>query len=270
MDLPKPSAREDIKDWFFREAPPHSIALFRIVFGISLMYAWAPRALEASPYLTVFMMIMLLFVTVGWFMNFAALICAFIYLYVSLSLNFANSILEPSAVVIMAALMMSGADKTFSVRIKRKYGSAMEYEYATVLPQRVLSIALTLFYVILAVDKFTDPMWRSGVQLWSNAIGARDKEITSWIARQRLPLATFNWFAYLAKAFGVMLPVCAWVPSVRIFFFFGVIIMHILSGLFAGAWWTLALAPIYILFIDPEVMMKKLVGCGSADKITTS
>jgi len=252
-----------------RKAPPHSIALFRIVFGISLMYAWAPRAVEASAYLTVFIMMLLLLITIGWFMRVAALLSAFIYLYVSLSLNFATSILEPSTVIIMLVLMMSGADKTFSVAMRRKYGSAIEHEYTSIFPQRIFSLSLTAFYIIIGLDKFLDPMWQSGVQLWSSAIGSRDKEITSWVARQRLPVSMFNWIIYIAKAFGIMLPICVWIPSVRLLFFVGVIVMHVLSGLFLDMWWTLALAPLYIPFVDPEVMMKKLVGCGSADKLNS-
>jgi hypothetical protein len=255
----------DLSDWGFRLAPVHPIAFFRITLGSLLLLYWGSILMNASDisgvewlfFCTVLANLFLL--TIGAKMRIAAGIIAIVYGYEWWLLRIAgttvNNIATESQALfffcIFVILALSRADRGFSYAMHLRYDAWTEWEDVPVLPQRLLAGIISAVYLVIGYQKLWRPVFRSGSALRSALIGPWGTAMAARTARA-LPTVVFDWTTYVLKAFGLMLPFCLWIRSVRLWFFVGGALLHIAMALLLHVWWTLVLIPGYLLFLEPE------------------
>jgi hypothetical protein len=267
--------REDIIDWGFRLAPPHALALFRIALGAVLFVMWLfvlPQMAElptVQKLLLFAVLLNLILVILGAWIRIASAVIAAVYGYQWWLFTYAgpdatNVTTGGAALFLFLTFLIlacSSADRAFSMLMVKRYGTFWEWEDIPLLPQRLLGLLISGFYLIIGYHWLWQPLFRSGASLQSALIGPWGTALAAQVAR-RLPTSTFNWITYTLKAFGLMLPVCLWIRSVRLWFMLGGALLHLAMAMLLNVWWTLILIPGYLLFLDPEEaqeLYKKLI-----------
>ena len=257
--------RKDLADWGFRLAPSHAIASFRIAVSCMLFLMWLSvllhaKTLSAVEWLFFLAVLLNLFlICIGAWMRIAAIIVTLVYGYewwllASSGAKATNITGEAEAIfffVIFLILAFSGADRAFSIAMQKRYGAAMEWEDVCILPQRLLALVISCVYIVIGYHKLWQPIFRSGASLQSTLIGPWGTAVAAKFARA-IPSSVFNWLLYILKAFGLMVPACLWLKSVRSWFMIGGLLLHIAMAVLLNVWWTLVLIPGYLLFLEPE------------------
>lgn len=259
--------------WLFARGSLASLGLFRIATGIFLLIYWGARtghitALTSdagivfplfgltlpSPTIAMAIHILLLIALclfiLGWQMRIAAA-SAFVILVYYWIVSF---YLYPTAFVglgieLLFFLMLSNADNAYSLKMRRKHGSVLHCEQGSLFFQRILAIHITVFYLAIGWQKIVLPDWSSGRVLYYNFQGVMAMPFTWWFLSLHPPMWLFEWTVYFVKLFQCMLPFALWIPRVRVFFFAGGLLFHLLLWLFLGFWMYLILVCGYILFL---------------------
>ena len=275
------------EQWWTREAPPHILALFRIVFGSFLLLYWglklphvtmlfseegivlplfdagflglffAPPNSEVAWVLYSVHMGALLLLTVGLLSRVGAAIAFILSAYYwFLSLHLFGTSFDRLFLFTLLVLACSGSDRTFSVSMWWKHGSFFAWEAASILPQRLLAAQITATYLGVGWQKLWLPDWQSGEVLAYGFIGRWATPPAYALARMNFPLEVYDWAVTAIKGFEMLLPFGLWSERFRWWFFLGGALFHIGIAVLLAIWWFLVLIPAYILFYEPEEVLK--------------
>lgn len=279
---------EQWDSWWLRSGPPHVLALFRICFAafllieaatylphVSMMFSsaglvipmqtglafLAPPTLAVAWLVALGYIVALLFLLIGYRMRTALtfLILYFLY-YWQLSFYAFPSSYHRLFFFILLVLMLGGADRTFSLRMKRTHGSWMAWEPISVLPQRLIAVQLTATYAVVGLQKWWLPLWRDGDILLYSFIGRWGTPLARRLVGLGLSHAFYDACTLLTKIFETAMPVGLWIPRVRWFFFAAGFFFHFSIAILLGIWWFLVLVPAYIVFLEPEDVFDFLKG----------
>ncbi|MBI1813003.1 HTTM domain-containing protein [Candidatus Peregrinibacteria bacterium] len=265
--------------FWFRECPPHALAIVRIAFGGFLLSMWLLRwravpmlfsregivlPLFSSPLLTppsavgawmlyACFLVLLACLTVGFYTRLSAGLCVFFFAYFwLLSLYQFNTSFDRLFFVILLALTPSGAGKTLSVDAWRKKGSFLAWEPISILPQRLLAAQITATYLGVGWQKLALSSWQGGEVLAWGFMGKWATPLAFWILRRNVPIAVYDFGVFLVKSFEVIMPFALWNKRLRRWAFAAGALFHIAIALLLSIPWFLVLIPLYIVFLDPE------------------
>jgi len=277
---------EQWNSFWFRSGPPHALALFRIAFGLYLLVEaltylpftaemfsrealtfslWAPHApssitfLLVPPSVFIAWVIALLYVlaciglTLGTCMrlSIAVLLILFAY-YWQLSFHFFSSSYHRIYFLTLAVMLLSGADKTFSLRMLRTHGSVYAWEPISVFFQRLLAVQISFTYLGVGLQKSWLPAWKDGNALIFSLIGRWSTPLGQWIIGLGLPFWAWSLGVELVKISEFFIPFGLWMKRWRWWCVGAGVLFHGGIAILMGIWWFLALIPAYILFWQPE------------------
>lgn len=273
--------------WWFREAPPHALALFRIIFGSFLLFYWSlylphvgvlfgntglamPVADEGdgwsawllpfietpSPGLAwvLFSLLLVSFacIAIGVFFRTACSAALLLHGYVwATSQHWFWFTMEQLSIIFLVILVWSGAQKTLSLHIKYRRGSWDAWEPISVLPQRLLALQITATFLGAGWLKMTMPDWQDGTIIVHSFMDRWATPLAFWVARLDLPMWMYDGFAVALRYFEASLPFGLWSPWWK-WFLAGAAVFLITNALLLSFWWFLVLLPAYIVFFTPE------------------
>lgn len=288
---PPPSDRRpsrfDWERWWFRAAPPHALALFRIVFGSWLFLYWSlnlpyvpvlfstaglampiadqqdgwPAAIVGliatpPPPVAYFAVALLLLSFVGIVLGVlfkpacAAALLLLSYIWAS-SQHWFWFTFEQLTFIFLGILLFSGADRTLSLRMRRSRGSWWAWEPVSILPQRLLSVQITATFLGAGWLKLTMPDWQDGTIVAHAFMDRWATPLAFWVSRRQLPPWAFDWFALGLRYFEMSLPFGLWSPWWR-WFLAAATGFLVVNSLMLSFWWFLVLIPAYVVFCAPE------------------
>ncbi len=276
--------------FWFRQGPPHLLAVFRIVFGVWLLFYFGlqlpsivmlySREGIHLPLFTPSTALTLVFTPpppwVAWtiFLTFYAAIALFtvgaltrvmgwvvviLYAYYwILSLWQFGTSFDRLFLFIMLILAPSGCNKTFSVDMRVKHGSWLAWEPISIVAQRILAVQVMMTYLGVGWQKLYLPAWQTGKVLSVGFMGRWATPPAWWIARLNLPLPFYDVMTWAIKVFECTIPFGLWSRKFRWWFFAGGAAFHIGISILLNIWWFLPLIPAYILFFEPEEVQMAL------------
>lgn len=267
-----------------RKAPPHIMGVFRIAFGGFLLFYWGLRAphigmlfssrgivlplldtplwvhhlLTPPPLAVAYIlygacMAALLCVTLGWGMRVAgAVALAYDWYAWQMSLHLLGASFDRLFGFVLLVLLLSGADRIYSLRMRLRHGSWTAWEPASMLAQRIIAVQITLTYLGVGWQKVWLPDWQSGDVLAWGFMGRWATPLGYWVARQQWPLWVYDALVLQVKFVECVMPVGLWLKGWRWVFFAWGLLFHALIALLLSIWWFLVLIPAYIVFFTPE------------------
>ncbi|MDO8648736.1 MAG: hypothetical protein Q7R81_03040 [Candidatus Peregrinibacteria bacterium] len=278
--------------WWFRQAPPHALALYRIIFGSFLVLYWGLLLPDAQmlfstsgisiprfdattsilPFLSVLptpwvanallWLLLLCFtaLTLGCCMRIACVAALLLMTYFyAISYHLTWFTMEHVTVVMLIAFLISGADRAFSLRMLRRKGSFFAWEPASVLAQRLIAVQVTATFLGAGWLKLVMPAWIAGGEILPYSFISRwATPIGYWAIHRNLPMWFYDLSVYSVKFFEFFLPFGFWIPKIRILAF-GLLTLFLTSiAVTLSFWWFLVLVPSCILFVEPEEFYERL------------
>ena len=272
--------------FWYRRVPPHALAIVRIAFAIYLLVEaatyfpvvpqmfstqaltwshWAPKVPEffrplfelPSPAVAWCIASAYLFACAGLLLGFGMRICiaaliALTFYYWQISFFLFPSSYHRIYLILLCALFISGADKTFSLRMLRTHGSMFAWEPVSIFAQRLVTVQMMFTYAGVGLQKTWLPAWQDGAALSMSLVGRWATSWGRWVVARNLPFSWYSASVHGITLIEVMLPFLLWSKTWR---WFGVLAgasFHIGIGVLMSIWWFIALIPCYILFWQPE------------------
>lgn len=272
--------------WWFARVPPHAQALLRIAFALYLLVeaatylpfvsqmfsdhaltfsTWSrffPEAIRplldppAAPIAwAVFSVYLLACVglLLGFGMCFWLVVLLLLNLYYwQLSFFLFQSSYHRIYFVVQFLLLISGADRTFSLRMLRTHGSVFAWEYISAFPQRLLAIQMTVTYLGVGLQKSWLPDWQDGGALTSSLLHRWATPMGRYVVALNWPFWLWSLFVDGVKLGEFFLPVCLWLKAWRPYAVVAGLGFHAGIAILMSIWWFLPLVPAYIVFWPPE------------------
>lgn len=279
-------------NWWFASVHPHALAALRIGFALYLIVealtylpfvpqmfsdqaltfsTWEPSApdflkpiLNPPPVSIAWVIISVYLLAcvgllVGFGMRFWVAILLLLDLYYwQLSFFLFQSSYHRIYFVLQLLFLISGADKTFSLRMLRTHGSIFAWEKISAFPQRVLAIQMTVTYLGVGLQKSWLPDWQDGSALTSSLLHRWATPLGRWVVSLNWPFWVWSLFVESVKIFEFFLPVCLWLKAWRPYAAIGGLAFHAGIAVLMSIWWFLPLVPAYIVFWPPEEVYR---GC---------
>lgn len=263
--------------WWTRDVPPHALAIFRMLFGACLFFE-AVSYLPAVPmlfsdrglgvgllsqppsvaiaYLVACAYVLAtVFVAVGFMLRPAVVTLLLLQLYYwQLSFHLFPSSYHRIFFFTLLALLLGGADKTLSLRMKLKRGSWFAEEPIPILPQRLIAVQVTATYLGAGLQKWWLPMWRQGEVLAYPIAGRWGTAFGRWLLSFGPSAALLDRLLLCVKLFETALPFGLWWKPLRRWFFVAGFFFHLVIACTMGLWWFLAMPAAYVLFLEPETV----------------
>lgn len=273
------------QSFWFRQAPPHAIAIMRIFFGIYLIaealcylpfvpelfsheglvfsfgtlhfpdYAWFfdPPAASTAWIIAAVYMVACIGFTLGCLMrtSIVTMIVLWAYYY-QLSFFLYHSSYHRIYLLILILLLISGADRTFSVHMWRKKGSIFAWETASILAQRLIAVQLCVTYVGVGLQKTWLPEWQDGMALVASIVARWSTSWGRWVIAQNLPMWFYDLNVKVIEVVEVTMPFGFWLKNWRIPAMLAGIAFHVGIGALMSIWWFVGLIPLYVFFWAPE------------------
>ncbi len=272
--------------WWCRQVPPHALAILRIALGIFLLlytipHAWhidmlasrsglvIPKFLFESSILPQWIImppdpliariifscsiLALIGITLGYRMRFFIVVFLLLFLYYwQLTLYLFHTSYGRIFFFTLLVLLLSGADRTYSWRMKQKKGSWRAWEPVSILPTRILTIQVTMTYLIVGLQKSYLPDWQSGEILAHSFVGIWGTPLAFWFARLNFSMQWYDVLNWIVKAWEYTIPIAFWVPRFRVYAFITATLFHTFITLFLAIWWFMAMPAFFPLFLKPE------------------
>lgn len=283
-------AWDSYNHFWFRDAPPHLLAVFRLIFGaflffyfglkiphVAMFYSregillpliagdfpaallFAPPAPEIAQLLFSVFLGSLFCFTVGFLTRVSGGVAFLLYVYYWIISHFQfGTSFDRLFIFTLLVLVFSGCGKTLSVDMRLRRGSFLAWEPISILPQRLLSIQIMMTYLGVGWQKLMLPAWQTGKVLAYGFIGRWATPPAYAIARLNIPLPFYDVGTFLIKAFECAIPFGLWSRRYRMWFFVGGTLFHVGIAALLAIWWFVALIPAYILFLDPEEFHNRL------------
>lgn len=276
--------------FFFALVPPHGLALIRIALGLFLLIYWCvylPRvgmlfseeglvipyssALPPIPSVSqayaiyILILIPIIALLLGWHMRIAGmLLCGAMLYYWLLSFHNFPSSYNRILLFVTFIIALSGADRTLSLRMYRKWRSWTAFEVVPAWPLRIIAIQITALYLGVSLQKAYLPGWQGGEIIAYSFINAWSTPLAYAVARMNIPIIWYDIAAWMTKILHGVLPIGLWIPWMQRWCFLGAALFHIVITLVMGMWWFLVLIPLYIVFVDPsdvKTFCIRAIGC---------
>ncbi|TSC60806.1 MAG: HTTM domain protein [Candidatus Peregrinibacteria bacterium Greene0416_62] len=269
--------------FFLEPIAPHSLAVMRIALGGTLIALWLrylphvdvffsnqglalpywePQAGSLSILLThpAFGIALMLYgllliasigILLGWHFRFCSALAALMLVYFGL-LSFHNFLASWGRLLFFTLMIlgMSGADKTYSLRMRRKKESWSAWEAVPAWPQRIIAIQITMTYLGVGLQKAYLPDWQSGEILAFAFVNGWSTPLAHSIAQWNLPMVFYDSAVITVKVLHGLLPIGLWIPRYQRWCFLAGAMFHIGVTLIMGMWWFLLLIPLYAAFVD--------------------
>lgn len=241
---------------------PHVDAYFSNT-GLALPY-WEPHAGALSMLLTHpplgiayilygLLLIASIGILLGWHFRFLGALAAALLVYFTL-LSFHNFLASWGRLLFFTLIVlgMSGADRTYSLRIRREKGSWNAWEAVPAWPQRIIAIQIAALYLGVGLQKAYLPDWQGGEILAYAFVNGWSTPLAHSIAQWNLPIAIYDVLTIAVKLLHVLLPIGLWMPRYQRWCFCAGAMFHIGVTLIMGMWWFLILIPLYAAFVEPK------------------
>lgn len=269
--------------FWFREVPPHAIALFRILCGAWLTVYWllfAPYvrlmfsrdgtaipllpfeapALSTAWILYALLIICLALVTIGLFFRIAsagAFVLATYHWFVSLH-HFGTSF-DLLYLFLLLCFALSEADATYSLSQRIIHGSFFAVRRpVSIFAQRLICVQITVTYFGVGMQKLWLPDFQGGEILSWSFMGLWSTPIALWTVQNIHSMEIFDAWNFVVKICEIALPIGLWIKPLQKWTFLGGVLFHVALVLLLGMWWFLAMIASYHLFLDPEHVRKIL------------
>ena len=281
--------------WWFRQVPPHALALFRMTFGMFLLLYWGryalhvpllmgdagiafPLFLDRYPWLQTptvpvawvlytLLLLAFLLIALGAWMRGAALSALLLLTYIWVTSMHPHWLtMEHLTMVFLVLLLFSGADRWLSLRMWWRHGSPFAWEAVSICPQRCIALQITATYLGVGWQKAWLPDWQSGEILAYSLMSVWGTVPAFAIAQANIPLWVYDLIVLQVKYMEFLLPFGLWIPRVRLFFMGWAFLFHVLIALLLNIWWFLVLVPSYVLFFKPEEVFQVLRAARAADR----
>lgn len=276
-------------NFFFRDGPPHFLALFRILFGLVLFIEWSLHAPDVAmefsnqglvlpldrglsgafpslfvpPSVTIAWLIYGLFmasialIILGLWTRGALLYAVFAYLYYwHLHLHLLGGSFDRIFFFLLMVLLISGCDRTFSLRMYFKKGSWTAWEPISALPQRLIALQITALYLGVGWQKLWLPDWQSGEIIRLSLMGRWATPLALAVGRLESPAWLMDLSNEAVKFCQFILPWLFWFAKTRWLAIGLQAFFLIIVATFLGMWWFLALIPASFAFWEPEKIQK--------------
>jgi hypothetical protein len=215
-------------------------------------FLWAP-SIPLTFVFYGFLLFALLCITVGVAMRtsiFITLFCTVIFWNTSLWLFWTSY--ERIFVFLLAVLLLSGADRTFSLRQRIRKGRWGCAEPVSIFAQRLIAFQITATYVGVGWQKMVLPAWQGG-EVMSYSFANRWGTLASrWILAWDIPMPWWDALTLGVVYFELLLPILLWIPRCRKWGILGGAVFHIAIAVLMQIWWFLFLIPAYLVFFEPE------------------
>lgn len=287
--------------WWFSPVPPHTLALFRIVFGAFLLLYWGTYLPHvpvmfanhglALPIMTVddgippliasmisppphgmawvlygALLLSFLLIALGSFLRSGCIVALLLHAYVwASSQHWAWFTMEQLSVIFLMMLLPGGADRALSLRMRRTRGSWRAWEPIVALPQRLLALQITVTLLGAGWLKVVQPDWQDGMIIAHAFMERWATPLAFSVARLPIPMFVYDGLAYALTSFEMALPFGLWTRWWK-WFLAGFGFFLICNALLLSFWWFLVLLPCAIVFVEPE----KIAGTFIARKEGTS
>ncbi len=152
----------------------------------------------------------------------------------------------------LIAFLISGADKTFSVRMLRTHRSFFAWEPIMIFAQRLLAVQITVTYLGVGLQKAWLPVWQDGRALSYSIIGRWGTSLGRWVVSLNLPFWFYSVNVFLIKIGEVFLPFMLWTKRWRWYAVAMGVAFHVGIAVLMSIWWFIPLIPAYIVFWQPE------------------
>ncbi|OGJ60700.1 hypothetical protein A3C37_00705 [Candidatus Peribacteria bacterium RIFCSPHIGHO2_02_FULL_53_20] len=293
--------RKAVLTWrrfFLEPIAPHSLAVMRIALGgtlialwfrylphvdsyfsdrgLALAY-WEPQSGSLSMLLThpplgiaLFLYGVLLIASIGillgWGLRCWSAVAAGLLVYFTL-LSFHNFLASWGRLLFftLVILGMSGADRTYSLRMRSEKGSWRAWEAVPAWPQRIIAIQIAATYLGVGLQKAYLPDWQGGEILAYALVNGWSTPLAHVIAQWNLPIAVYDASVIAVKILHGLLPIMLWMPRYQRYAFLAGATFHIGVTLMMGMWWFLLLIPLYAAFVDPK-NIAELLKCWTVHK----
>ncbi|OGJ59799.1 hypothetical protein A2881_00830 [Candidatus Peribacteria bacterium RIFCSPHIGHO2_01_FULL_55_13] len=277
------------RQFFLEPIAPHSLAVMRIALGGTLVILWLrylphvdmyfshqglalpyidpmPGSLSmllTHPPLSVayalygLLLIGILGMLLGYGYRAASLLTIVLLVYLGL-LSFHNFLASWGRLLFFTTVIlgMSGADKTYSLRMYFKNGSWTAWEKVDAWPQRILAIQIAMTYFGVGLQKTFLPDWQSGEILAYAFVNGWSTPLAHTIAQWNMPMWVYDGMTIGVKILHGALPITLWMPRYQKYAFAAGAAFHIGVTVVMGMWWFLLLVPLYAAFVNPQRFVK--------------
>jgi hypothetical protein len=272
--------------FWYRKAPPHALAIFRIAFGLYLIVealtylpfvprlfsdqaltfsSWsvhAPSFIGAlleppSPQIAWIIAAVYMIACIGLFLGFGMRLCLITIIvlfsyYWQLSFHFFPSSYHRIYLLALCALVFSGADKTFSLRMLRTHGSVYAWEPICMFAQQLLRVQIFITYLGVGLQKAWLPAWQDGAALSYSLISRWGTPLGFWVVGLNFPFGVYSAQVLGIKIMEVFLPFLLCIKGWRWAAVIAGACFHVGIAVLMSIWWFIPLIPAYILFWQPE------------------
>lgn len=271
--------------FFLEPIAPHSLAVMRIALGATLVTLWLrylphvdilfsnrglalpywqPQAGSLSILLThpslpiayviySTLLIASIGILLGWRFRLCSGIAAVILVYLAL-LSFHNFLTSWGRLLFftLVILGMSGADRTYSLRMRKEKESWRAWDVVPAWPQRIIAIQIAATYLGVGLQKAYLPDWQGGEILAYAFVNGWSTPLAHAIAQWNMPMWIYDIAVTCVKMLHGLLPFVLWMPRWQKYAFAAGALFHLGVTMIMGMWWFLILLPLYAAFVEPR------------------
>lgn len=262
--------------WWLRTGPPHAQAIARMGFGlflliglgrdlphVTMLYSTQGVPLPLYP-MTIptpvlahvlygVLLLAALGLTLGCALRTSCVLVLTLGLYFwNVNLHLFPATIHRVSFILLLVFLVSGADRTMSLRMRRRQGSWFAWEPVSILAQRLIAIQLTATYLGSAIQKLWLPMWQGGEILRVSFMSRWATPLAFGIAKLPLSDRVYDFMTEVVKFVEFLLPFGFWIRKARPYAFLVGALFHVAVGALLSIWAFLVLLPLYPCFLPPE------------------
>lgn len=277
--------------------PGHSLAVFRIGFGIYLLCFFGsfagiiPAAFSTEAVVTPFLLpdlsvpppvayalfgitlAVIVAFTVGLTTRIITPLLLLLYLYYYY-LNFAvkNTSYDRLNITLLLLACFGDLDRVWSLT-SRLRAPALARRPVYAWTARAIAVEITLFYLLAGIYKALRPAWQDGQLIYWTFLGMWATPPARWLANLGLPLVIFSILTWSVVLFEIVAPFTLWIPKTRLATCIAAGIFHLCNYVFLDIPEFLNCIATYPLFFPPESVSdfaQRRLGIAPYPKTTTA
>jgi len=283
------------KRFWMREGPPHLIATVRIVCGlylllyfltslphIPLLYSDAGIAIPnlygmpvfIHPLLQLpspsgawviygFVISAIISFTIGYHTRISTILCILgLAYYYEISFHNAPATYHRLFFFLLVTFLFIDAGATYSLDVKRRFGSWLHAVPIPVITQRLIAVQLSATYLGATVQKLWLPDWQDPTMFFYSFQDMWSTPVAWWFIQLSPPFWVYSLMLFIVKLLELWIPVGLWIPKLRLYAIASGIFFHLIVSLFLSAiWWFWIMPLAYIVFFESEEVEKWFRSC---------
>jgi hypothetical protein len=269
-------------DFWFQEVPPHSLAAFRVLFGVyfllyflrfaphvellfsnrgvyapflvpdlglPVIWAWALYAMTIA---------VILAFTAGWKTRFTTPLLLLLYLYYFF-LNFAanNSAFDRLNIIMLAILCFAQLDAVWALKTDPPKAND-SVRFVCVWPIRLITLQIALLYFGSGLWKLINPYWHTGEMMKWTLIGPWASDLSFRFGRLSLPDRFYDLLVWSIIGFELTMPFALFSKRLRRFAFAIGFFFHLSIALLLNIPEFMNCVCAYVLFVEPEAIERNM------------